>query len=112
MIISPPAQTPSCPNRRSGAFVVVVGCHESSAGSYRPPVFVPAAPCVVCPPKRIISCPDQTAEAVILPGGVPVVDVVAPHVSVDGEYLFPVLTPSTRSKPPQTIISVPVQTAA
>jgi hypothetical protein len=91
--------------------VVLVAVQVSVAGSYLPPVFTSLFPSF--PPQTIISVPVQTAVCRYRPTGALVV-VVAVQVSVLGSYLPPVLKWLLQSEPPhppQTIISLPVQTA-
>jgi hypothetical protein len=58
----------------------------------------------------IISLPVQTAVGKNRPAGAPVV-LVAVQLSVLGLYLPPVFKRPSLPYPPQTIISLPVQTA-
>src|SRR5437867_4413409 len=59
----------------------------------------------------IISLPLQTAVWPILASGTAPVVLVAVHVSALGLYCPPVFKRLPKSNPPQTIISLPVQTA-
>src|SRR5439155_24769916 len=59
----------------------------------------------------IISLPLQTAVWPILASGTAPVVLVAVHVSALGLYRPPVFKRLPKSNPPQTIISLPVQTA-
>src|SRR5262249_17920975 len=76
-IISVPSQTAVCPDRASGAFVVVVAVQVSVAGLYLSPVFSPSPK--LTPPHTIISLPVQTAVCCARPPGTSPVAVV--HVS-------------------------------
>lgn len=78
-------------------------------GSYFPPVF--KSPVAPRPPQIIISFPVHTAVWLYRAMGAFVV-LVAVQVSVAGLYLPPVLKmPLDTARPPQTTISLPVQTA-
>src|SRR5262249_17247826 len=96
--------------RAVGALVVLVAVQASVLGLYLPPVFQSSAP---VPPQIIISFPVQTATCNSRESGALTV-LVAVQPSVFGLYLPPVFLvwniPS-KSKPPQTIISLPVHTA-
>jgi hypothetical protein len=90
--------------------MVLVGIQLSVIGSYMPPVS--AYPEESRPPQTIISVPVQTAVWLDLAEGALVV-LVAIQLSVSGLYLPPVLKnigPGA-AIPPQTIISLSVQTA-
>jgi hypothetical protein len=93
---------------------IEVGVHESIEGLYRPPSFVKKRKFVV-PPQTIISVPVHTAVCRYLGTGTFAPSEVAAQESVTGLYRPPVLTavpaPPASGAPPQTIISVPVQTA-
>jgi hypothetical protein len=81
-------------------------------GLYLPPVFT--RPKTPYPPQTIISLPVHTAVCSSRAAGAPAV-LVAIQLSVPGLYLPPVfkkwLVPPSLKNPPQTIISLPVQTA-
>src|SRR5215831_3915981 len=81
----------------------------ASAPQYLPPVFKSMNP---DPPQTIISLPVHTAVCPSRASGALVV-LVAVQLSVPGLYLPPVLKTWNGEKtcPPQTIISLPVQTA-
>jgi hypothetical protein len=99
-----------CEDRAAGALVVLVAVQLSVLGLYRPPVF--KAPLTSSPPQTIISLislPVQTA--VHTRGEGALVVLVAVQLSVPGLYRPPVLKRLLLLVPPQTIISVPVQTA-
>jgi hypothetical protein len=91
-----------------GAPAVLVAAQLSVLGLYLPPVFKKLAP---NPPQTIIWLLVQTAVWASRAAGT--LDVlVAIQLSVLGLYLPPVFkTLKLKVSPPQTIISVPVQTA-
>src|SRR5262245_61087794 len=79
-------------------------------GLYLPPVFTKGNP---PPPQTIISLPVQTAVCKLRAEGALLV-LVAIQLSVAGLYVppvFKVVKVGKRELPPQTIISLPVQTA-
>ena len=90
-----------------GALVVLVAVQLSVPGLYLPPVFESCRRASSAPDDHFTAGPDcrVTARAV----GALVV-LVAVQLSVLGLYLPPVFKAPPRS-PPQTIISLPVQTA-
>ena len=81
-------------------------------GLYLPPVFKSSKNSSPNPPQTIISLPVQTAVWFSRASGTLLV-LVAVQLFVFGLYLPPVLksTKFELSKPPQTIISLPVHTA-
>jgi hypothetical protein len=83
--------------------VVLVDVQLSVLGLYLPPVLVKRL--ALNPPQTIISVPLHTAVCSDRAVGAPLV-LVAVQLSVAGSYLPPVFAPL-----PQTIISLPVQTA-
>src|SRR5205814_6652452 len=99
-------------NRAAGALTVVVAVQLSDVGLYFPPVSSTRRFSSI-PPQTIISLPVHTAVCTALPLGASVV-LVGVQVSVAGPYFPPVSNtwnPHSPSWPPQTIISLPVQTA-
>src|SRR5881394_1326596 len=99
-------------NRAAGALTVVVAVQLSDMGSYFPPVSSTRRFSSI-PPQTIISLPVHTAVCTALLLGASVV-LVAVQVSVAGPYFPPVSNAwnwGSPSWPPQTIISLPVQTA-
>src|SRR5215469_8788071 len=111
-IISVPVHTAVCRPRLVGALVVLVAIQLSVPGLYLPPVLGTPVPLL---PQTIISLPVQMAVWNHPPAGALVV-LVAVQVSVLGLYLPPVFkrircSPPTKWPPPQTIISLPLQTA-
>ena len=113
-IISLPVHTALCPNRASGALVVlVVAVQLSAPGLYLPPVLKSVPPGPVVPPQMIISLSVHTAVWRPRASGALVV-LVAVQLSVTGLYPPPEekIPPQKVSvHPPQTIISLSVQTA-
>ena len=91
-----------------GALVVLVAVQLSVLGLYLPPVFRVAAD--ISPPRRSFHCRSRLRCDTHRPVGALVV-LVAVQLSVLGLYLPPVLKELLLSTPPQTIISLPVQTA-
>ena len=91
-----------------GALVVLVVVQPSVAGLYLPPVLKKLPP---MPAQTIISLSVHTAVCDCRPAGALVV-LVAVQLSVLGSYRPPVSNWVVKSPPPQTIISLPVQTAA
>lgn len=134
-IISVPVQTAVCPDRGMGALIMVVGLQPFVFGLYLPPVLNRSVK--VPPPHAIISLPVQTNVECDRPEGALAVLVAAQPaaaqaggggvgdgvcggsvgvgVGVGGgdnaQYLAPVLKGAFTSRPPQMIISAPVQTA-
>src|SRR5262245_61399219 len=102
-IISVPVHTAEFSLLADGTSVVLVAVQWSVVGLYRAPVCRP-------PALMIISLPVHTAECSNLLVGALIV-LVAVQLSVLGLYLPPVLRARRFDTPPQTIISVPVQTA-
>ena len=78
-------------------------------GLYLPPVLN-RSPTALLPPHTIISAPVQIAVWPNRAEGA-LVRLVAVQLSVLGLYLPPVLKKLKSSYPPQTVISLPVQTA-
>src|SRR6266576_1851297 len=109
-IISVPVHTAVCELLASGTLVVLVPVQLFVPGLYLPPVSKGCEKS--SPPQTIISVPVQTAVWFSRASGTLLV-LVAVHVFVFGLYLPPVSrsTKLKSSKPPQTIISVPVQIA-
>src|SRR5947209_4401948 len=105
MIISLPVQIAVCASLAIGELVVLVAVQVSVTGLYLPPVFKSLP---FRPPQIIISRPVHTALCDIRAVG-PLL--VATQESVVGLYLPPVLRTPPALVPPQTIISVPFQTA-
>ena len=91
-------------SRAEGALVVLVALQLSVLGLYLPPVFKYAG----IRPRRSFHCRSRL-PCEVRPAGA-LVMLVAVQLSVLGLYLPPVFK-MCRSIPPQTIISVPVQTA-
>ena len=105
-IISLPVQTAVCHDRLLGALVVLVAVQLSVVGLYLPPVFMYGHS---APYDHLTASPDcrmqYRAEGAL-------VGLVAIQLFVMGLYLPPVFTNMLMpANPPQTIISVPVQTA-
>jgi hypothetical protein len=92
--------------------VVLVGVQLSVLGLYLPPLLKKLPLLLLGPPQMIISVPVQTPESQYRASGALVV-LVAVQLSVFGLYLPPVFKPAGKPplNPPQTIISLPVQTA-
>jgi hypothetical protein len=97
-----------------GAPVVLVAVQLSVLGLYLPPVLSKTLPAPT-PPQTIISLPVQTPVGTYRATGALVV-LVAVQLSVLGLYLPPVFRKVEQTPPPlhppQTIISLPVHTAA
>ena len=93
----------------SGALVKLVAVQLSVPGLYRPPVFKRAGFCSA-PDDHFAAGPDCRVPNAPAAGALVVL--VAVQLSVLGLYLPPVLKLlPLPSHPPQTIISLPVQTA-
>src|SRR6187401_3622132 len=107
MIIALPVHIAVWLHRLSGALVVLIAVQVFALGLYRPPVFTPVP--LFTPPQITISLPVQTAVCEYRATGALAV-LVGVQLSVLGLYLPPVFR-SLPSLPPQTIISVPTQTA-
>jgi hypothetical protein len=108
MIISLPVQTAVCSCRAVGALAVLVAVQPPAN---LPPVF--KAPLFPLPPQTIIALPVHTAVCCCRASGALVVG-MADQVSLLGKYIPPVFVSPGEGKPsnpPQTIISLPVQTA-
>ena len=95
-------------SRRAGALVVLVAVQLFVPGLYLPPVFKRIAVTISTPDDHFTAGPD--CRVPIRPEGALVV-LVAVQLSVLGLYLPPVFKIAPPSTPPQTIISLPVQTA-
>jgi hypothetical protein len=91
-----------------GALDVLVGVQLSALGLYLPPVFKKPVG-KFKPPHTIISLPVHTAACRLRLSGAFVV-LVAVQLSLLGLY-FPPVFESPPAYPPQTIISLPLQTA-
>ena len=92
-----------------GALVVLVAVQLSVLGLYLPPVFK-AFGAISIRPRRSFHCRSTLPCETLVQTGALVV-LVAVQLSVLGLYLPPVFKELVPSYPPQTIISVPVQTA-
>jgi hypothetical protein len=104
-IISVPLHTVVYPKFAGGALMMLVAVQLSLLGLYLPPV-VKKYPWL-SPLQIIISLPVHTAFCLVRPEGASTV-LVGVQLSVLGLYLPPVFT---EFSPPQTIISLPLQTA-
>ena len=91
-----------------GALVVLVAVQLSVLGLYLPPVFNIAS-VVSAPDDHFAASPHRRMNHVAPPGALVVL--VAVQLSVAGSYLPPVFRLPLPLYPPQTIISLPVQTA-
>lgn len=95
-----------------GALIVEMAVQVSVIGLYLPPVRTKSVPSY--PPQIIISVPVQTAEWALRGAGALLTE-VGIQVSVLGLYLPPVFQSvggeGEELAPPQTIISLPVQSA-
>src|SRR5688572_15677852 len=101
-----PVQMAVCAERLDGAPSVATGSHMFATESNRPPV--PALPESGVPPQTImVPAASITAVWPLRPEGALVTGIVV-QLSATGSYSPPVLRP----EPPQTIIRLPVQTAA
>ena len=91
--------------------MVLVAVQLSVLGLYLPPVFKPYEKRRrgILHPRRSFHCRSRLPCDCARPAGAFVV-LVAVQLSVPGLYLPPVFK-SSNSNPPQTIISLPVQTA-
>src|SRR6266480_7018931 len=106
MIISLPVHIAVCALRNDGAFTTLVGVQLFVPGLYLPPVLEPEM-FSISPPQTIISLPVHTAVWRSRGSGA-LIMLVAVQLFVVGLYCPPVLK---SPYPPQTIISVSVQTA-
>src|SRR5262245_38374335 len=100
-----PVQTAEWTYRASGASTRLVAVQLSVIGSYRPPVFITDPKRT--PPQTIMLLPVQTDVWKDRGDGALIAD-SDPQVSSRGSYFLPTL----RLESPQTIIRLPVQTAA
>ena len=100
-----------CSSRAAGALVVLVAAQLSVPGSYLPPVFDSAEKSCEIRPRRSFHCRPKLPYGNLAHRAALVV-LVAAQLSVPGSYLPPVLVAlPLLSSPPQTIISLPAQTA-
>jgi len=105
-IISQPVQIAVCSTRAEGALIVVVAVHVFVLGLYLPPVFF-SFPELSTPPKRSFQC-RSTLQCECFGHRARWSCSWLSKLSVLGLY-FPAVFGT--NIPPQTIISVPVQTA-
>jgi hypothetical protein len=108
-VISLPLQIAVCNTRPTGALAVLVAVQLSVLGLYLPPVLKKVR-FSFHPPQITISVPLQIAVCKLRAVGTLLV-LVAVQLFMAGLYLPPVFKRLTPSDPPQTIISLPADTA-